>query len=238
MRLKIELTSKELKLPINYQATIQGMIYSVFSKEDYGKFLHDEGYRLDNKVFKLFVFSNLFGKYRIDNKKIIFEDKCYFYIASESEEFIQIVYQFYMNNEIIILDGQKVKINNIKMVDVPYFRGEKDIVIRTLSPVVAYRTENNYVNYFKPSDEEFALLCFNNLLNKNASIDNPISNLVFSINSINYEKKRLVRFKNTFYIAYMSEMNIHTNYETLSLLYNTGLSSKGSAGFGMIEVKA
>lgn len=237
MRLKIELTSKELKLPINYQAAIQGLIYTVFHKKDYGAFLHDEGYRLDNKVFKLFVFSNLFGKYRIENQTIIFEDKCYFYLASESEEFMQIVYQFYMNNEIVILNGQKAKISSLQMMEVPYFRGEKDITIKTLSPVVAYRTENNYVNYFKPSDEEFTVLCSQNLMEKNAVMDSHIDNLVFSINTINYEKKRLVRFKNTFYVAYMCELNIHTNYETLALLYNTGLSSKGSAGFGMIEVK-
>ena len=50
-------------------------------------------------------------------------------------------------------------------------------------------------------------------------------------------KKRLVKFKNTFYVGYLSEMIVKTNFETLSLLYDTGISAKGPAGFGMIEVK-
>lgn len=41
--------------------------------------------------------------------------------------------------------------------------------------------------------------------------------------------------KNTFYIGYNAKMVVHTNYETLNLIYNSGLSAKGSAGFGMIE---
>lgn len=32
-------------------------------------------------------------------------------------------------------------------------------------------------------------------------------------------------------------MTVKTNFETLSLLYDTGISAKGPAGFGMIEVK-
>ena len=32
-------------------------------------------------------------------------------------------------------------------------------------------------------------------------------------------------------------MIVKTNFETLSLLYDTGISAKGPAGFGMIEVK-
>lgn len=94
MRLKIEFTCKNLTLPIAYQSAVQGMIYSIFDKEKYGKFLHDEGYHIDNKIFKMFVFSNLFGKYTMDNKTIVYSNKTCLYIASQSEEFIQIVYKF------------------------------------------------------------------------------------------------------------------------------------------------
>lgn len=229
--------SKDIKLPINYQSILQGVIYNAFDREGYGDFLHNEGYRINNKAFKMFVFSNLFGEYEIKDRMIIFKEDLYFYIASQAEEFIQTIYQFYMDHSFIVLNGQKAMIQKISLIDVPYFKGEKDITIRSISPVVAYTTEDKYVTYYKPSDEQFPLLCSSNLIDKNSAIDEPVKELIFSIISVNYEKKRLVKFKNTFYVGYMCELNIHTNYETLSLLYNTGLSSKGSAGFGMIEVK-
>lgn len=237
MRLKIEMSSEKVTLPLNYQPVLQGLIYNAFDRDGYGSFLHDTGYQHDKKVFKLFVFSNLFGKYSIENNRIIFEDKFYFYVSSETDEFIQNIIQFYIDNRYVNLNGQKVEVTGLQIIDLPYFEGEIDITIRSISPVVSYRTEGNYVHYFKPSDKEFFSLCLANLLDKNEVIDIPVSNIVFSINEVLKERKRLVKFKNTFYVSYMCELNIHTNFETLSLLYNTGLSSKGSAGFGMIEVK-
>lgn len=217
---------------------LQGFIYSMFDKKEYGDFLHNHGYRIDNKIFKMFVFSNLFGKYHIEkNNTILFEEYCRFYISSQSAECIQYIYSFLTENSYIILNGNKVKIESIQIIDVPYFKGERDILIKTLSPVVTYTTIGKKVLYYKPSDSEFNQFCYSNLLEKNGALDNPISSLVFSVEEVLFEKKRLVHFKNTFYIAYLSELKIHTNYETLTLLYNTGLSSKGSAGFGMIEAK-
>ena len=237
MRLKLEFACNKLKLPISYQSLLQGLIYSIFDKEEYGYFLHDEGYKLNHKVFKMFNFSNLFGKYNIEDKNVIFDNEVRLYIASQSEEFIQIVYQFFIKNERVVLNHQFLNIKNIELIDTPYFKGEKDIVIKTLSPIVAYKTIDKYVNFYKPSDEQFFSLCLSNLNEKCKALDEPIRQLVFNINSVNFEKKRIVQFKNTFYIAYLAELNVHINYETLDLLYNTGLSAKGSAGFGMIEAK-
>ena len=91
------------------------------------------------------------------------------------------------------------------------------------------------MTYFKPSDDEFEQLCLNNLLEKNNALENPIKDLDFSIKEIKNEKRRFLKYKNTFYIGYNAKMVVHTNYETLNLIYNSGLSAKGSAGFGMIE---
>lgn len=235
LRLKIEFTCKNLTLPIAYQSAVQGMIYSIFDKEKYGKFLHDEGYHIDNKIFKMFVFSNLFGKYTMDNKTIVYSNKTCLYIASQSEEFIQIVYKFFVQNEFAVLNHQRIYVENIDFVGTPYFRGSQDIEIKTISPVVAYQTKDKYVTYFKPSDDEFEQLCLNNLLEKNNALENPIKDLDFSIKEIKNEKRRFLKYKNTFYIGYNAKMVVHTNYETLNLIYNSGLSAKGSAGFGMIE---
>ena len=185
MRLKLEFTCDKLKLPISYQSSLQGLIYSIFDKEEYGSFLHDKGYQLNHKVFKMFNFSNLMGKYSKENKNVIFDGSVRLYIASQSEEFVQIVYRFFMLNELVVLNHQFLKIKKVELIDTPYFRGEKDVVLKTLSPVVAYKTTDKYVNYYKPSDEQFSSLCISNLEEKNKALEEPISKLVFSINRFN-----------------------------------------------------
>ena len=142
-----------------------------------------------------------------------------------------------MENEKVILNNQCIQLVSIKFMNLEYFAGEKQIVIHTLSPIVTYTTTDRYVDYFKPSDAEFNTLCMNNLLDKCHALDIKQDDISFNVEKVLYEKKRLVKFKNTFYVGYLSEMIVKTNFETLSLLYDTGISAKGPAGFGMIEVK-
>ena len=237
MRVKIELIGKQVRIPINYQSLLQGLIYSMFDKKEYGFFLHEKGYRLDEKVFKMFVFSNLYGKYQIVDHDLIFEDKIYFYVASPVEEFVQNLYQFFINNERVLIGNNILKISKVSFVDAMFFTGEKDVIIKTISPVVVYKTVGKFVNYIQPSDEEFETYCYRNLCKKNDAYKSIVKELVFKINEVKKQRKRIVHFKNTFYLAYDIELSIHTNYETLSFLLDTGLSSKGSAGFGMVVVQ-
>ena len=44
---------------------------------------------LKKKVFKMFVFSNLFGKYKINDRFMVFEDSITFYVSSYSEDFLK-----------------------------------------------------------------------------------------------------------------------------------------------------
>lgn len=237
MRLKITLGNDRLRLPINYQHILQGLIYSCFDRKDYGTFIHDEGYNLDNKKFKFFVFSNLFGDYKVEDNTISFNGDVYFYVSSYYLDFINKVYEHLRNSPNLSLNGNSVYIKNIEVLNLDRFDGYRVVTIHTLSPVVAYITRDKYVNYFKPSDDLFEQLCINNLDDKNMTLDNPYEELYFEILSVKNEKKRLVNFKNSFYVSYLCDLKVKVNYDTLRLIYDTGLSSKGSAGFGMMEIK-
>ena len=54
---------------MSYQSILQGVIYSLLSKDELGDFYHNDGYHYDKKTFKCFTFSQLFGKYKIENTK-------------------------------------------------------------------------------------------------------------------------------------------------------------------------
>ena len=75
-----------------------------------------------------------------------------------------------------------------------------------------------------------------NLKDKSQAYGYPLKKLEFTIEDILYEKRRMVKFKDCVYPAYLGELKVNTNFETLLFVYNCGLSSKNSAGFGMIEV--
>lgn len=234
MRLKITLSFDKLKLPINYKSCLQGCIYNILDEKN-ADFFHNEGYKIDKKTFKLFVFSDIFGKYEIKNNKITFFDNAYFFISSANNDFLSSIYKFLSMNDKIILNDQLVTINKLDMQELKPFQGNREVIIETLSPVVAFKTEGEYVNYYKPSDSEFAELCRKNLYDKFRSLG-KFNDINFNILDVYYEKKRFVKYKGTFYISYNAKFKISTNYETLLMLYDTGLSAKNSVGFGMIKI--
>lgn len=235
MRLKITLKNDEITLPINYQIALQGVIYNIFSNCAYGDFLHNVGYRNGKRVFKNFTFSNLIGKYKIENKMIKFTGNIFFFISGYSEEFIEKVYEFLTMNSIINLNGKCLEIEKVEITNLKYFKGTQTVRIRTLSPVVCYQTTGRYVTYYKPSDPIFNQFCVANLNEKMMALKIE-REPNFEILEVLKENKRMVIFKNTFYEAYLTEMIVMTDYPTLSLIFDTGLSSKGSAGFGMVEI--
>ena len=93
MRLKIDLYKEDFTVPIGYNHILQGTIYNMLNSEEEGDFYHNEGYRLDEKVYKMFVFSNLFGSYSIVKKSMVFKDKFCFYISAMDDYFIERIYE-------------------------------------------------------------------------------------------------------------------------------------------------
>ncbi|MFR1687804.1 MAG: CRISPR-associated endoribonuclease Cas6 [Massilimicrobiota timonensis] len=236
MRIRISLSKDNFSIPIAYQSILQGTIYALLSKTDIGYQYHEVGYQYLNKKFKCFVFSQLFGKYSIQDKYMIFKDQFYFYISSQDENFLREIYNVLLKNEYLILCNEKIKIEDIYIFDIQPFSGIKKIDIKMLSPLLIYSTKDNYSTYYKPSDSKALDFIIQNIKNKSLAYGYPINDIVFRIKNVQYEKKRMIKFKECFYPSYLCQMEIETNYETLSFIYNCGLSSKNSCGFGMIEV--
>lgn len=114
MRLKIQLSYNNFTVPMSYQSILQGVIYSLLSKDELGDFYHNDGYHYDKKTFKCFTFSQLFGKYKIENKHLIFDDDFYFYISSLDEKFLKHIYKtILLNNS--LLNNYMIKANGFAL---------------------------------------------------------------------------------------------------------------------------
>lgn len=235
MRLTIQFEQPSITLPVNYHNLIQGWIYSILPADGYGKFIHDEGYRTENRPFKMFVFSDLMGGYEIRNRQITFKDKCILKIGSQSEEFIRYLYQFLSMNQKALIGTQILNIRSLKIEELPYFKGKQELLLRTISPVTAYSTCDRKVIYYEPGTEVFEESCLNNLKNKCLAYNLSFTP-EFEILDVLYSKKRIIHFKNTFYVSYNVMLKVKADYPTLDLVWNTGLCAKNSAGFGMISL--
>lgn len=235
MRLIITFKNEELTLPIRYKHLIQGWIYSLFPKDGYGAFLHDIGYKSDGKTFKLFVFSDLLGTFKADQNQIHFTGPVRLEIGSLADDLIQDIYQHLSRDPVIVLNGVRLQVKKLQIKSLPYFPGEKEFLVQTISPVTAYKMENQKFLYYMPGTREFEEICRQNLERKN-QITFHNQDISFFVTGVESVRKRIVYFKNTFYVAYKTILRLKVNYRTLDLIWDTGLSSKGSAGFGMIRI--
>ena len=94
-------TDGHLELPLSYHYVIQSIIYNNL-REAYGysDYLHDHGALYRQRAFKLFTFSLLRGRYRIEGKKIIFYDTVELEISSPDTFIIRMLADSFMKNGI------------------------------------------------------------------------------------------------------------------------------------------
>lgn len=92
MRLRISLSSENssLKLPIQYNHLLQGLIYNNLDQV-LSNWLHEKGHAYGARRFKLFTFSRLFGKRESENGRIRFDGPVHFYLGAVDAE-VLVVY--------------------------------------------------------------------------------------------------------------------------------------------------
>ena len=190
MRLVVKMKSNKLILPLNYKSIIQGVIYNMMSREKEGDFYHNYGYCKQEKVYKMFVFSDLYGKYQVENKKIIFSNEIKLYISALDKNLFRIIYEYLIQNDYLFINNQKVNIAGIDILNLPHFNGVKDIIIKTISPVVTYTCKDKYFTYYNPQAKEFENLVRANINHKMQAYNYPTKECIFKINEVIYKKKK------------------------------------------------
>ncbi len=115
MRIKLTLfpANGKVILPVSYNYFLTSLIYKIIknSSEDYSRFLHDEGYKIEEskKGFKLFTYSMLTSKkFKIGGEKIIFlNSHVQWQISSPLDNFIQHLVTG------VFAEGQEIEIGHI-----------------------------------------------------------------------------------------------------------------------------
>ena len=237
MNLLIEFTCQNnIELPIQYNNIVQGFIYKTLD-EKMADFLHNKGYGKDRK-FKLFCFSNLYGRRRhiIKDDTVQFGKRITLEISSPVDDFCESFANGLFRN-VIQLGRNTLEVEGIKIFK-QIITGRKAI-FDTLSPVVAYSTllrpdKSKYTCYFQPGEEDFRRITEANLRKKyEAFTGKTAPSGQISIRTISHPKMHVMNYKGT---VITTRLEITGPEELLQTAADSGLGSKNSQGFGYMRL--
>jgi CRISPR-associated endoribonuclease Cas6 len=243
MRVTIRLESnKVLKLPIHYNHIIQGFIYDNIS-DKLASFLHEKGYIYGKRRFKLFTFSRLYGRFRLNGEFIFFRSPLLLHLSSFDTYFIQEFAEGLLTANRLNLSGQELRVNSIEVHPNPKF--DEELTIYTLSPITVYSTLNTgdgrkKTYYYSPHEREFSRLIRENLKKKfNLIHHKEAESLKFLIEPLSRRSvsEKIIKYKGTVIKGWMGRFKIKGSPPLISVAYDTGLGAKNSQGFGMFEIK-
>ena len=232
--LKITLKAEyPLRLPLKYNNLIQGALYKCLE----GSFpeLHDEGWTDGNRVFRMFTFGRLEGKYRIEGKSIVFYDIVRLEVRSPSPEIIEAFSDYLLDSEAICLGESVLPIINLEVSNRLLFK--ESVRIRMKSYLTIHKTDGRKTLYFSPFDAEFEALIRKNAEAKLRAADFPLPAKFRLVPEEDTVRKVITRFKDTIVEGYEGCFRLETSPEAMALLYYAGLGDRNSQGFGMFEIE-
>lgn len=239
IQIKFNLEANQLKLPLNHNHILHGIVLKWLGNQNYENFLHNCGFTFNNRIFKLYSFSELKGEYKLlDDGRIMFYKKIDFYIGSHDEKFIDYLFKNSIFREKITILDQDVFICGIDMIDTT--PKNNSYTVETLSPVTVYSSfescQSKKTLYYHPNDKNFAQYIQENLIKKYNSFygKNP-ENSEFYIKTIGTPKEIKKRYKGFLIKGWHGKFKIAGSMELLKMAFDSGLGSKNSQGFGFIR---
>jgi len=196
MRLEIRLQPlKPLDLPFHYNAHLRGFIYDYFEPAIAAK-LHEHGYSIRGRNYKLFTFSRISGKNSVYNseekkqKRIRFEGRINIQFSSiDAEDIAQekdaqkskadallgFARRLLDSREPVIINDIDCEVVSVNIMRTPVIDSSGPIRINMLSPITVHRTYSftdgqKATHFYHPFEELWATKLKNNLLNKAEAI--------------------------------------------------------------------
>ena len=252
---------RSLILPIHYNKIIQGFLYNSISDELADK-LHNEGYPYEKRQFKLFTFSRILGRYRLNkwDGTIEFSSPSKLIVSSPVERFVQELGNEFLRSGLLHLGQNEVSVEQVNIQLMPVF--SEKMRIRMLSPITIYSTlkkadGSSKTYYYSPFESEFSELLEANLKKKASIISeyndcsvtvasslcgdiakNKIDEYSFTIEPtrVRNNDQKILTYKGFVIKCWMGEYKIIGSPQLYRVAYDAGLGGKNSQGFGCFEV--
>ena len=239
MQIHLTFQGNRICLPIATGETIQGLIYRALREDtNYSNAVHNKVSSTGDRIYKMFHFSELKGKYTVEEKHLIYSSTVKLEIRSADAYLIRLLFQYFTKNKQVQLGRNTVEVVGLQLMNRAV--SSQSAVIRTLSPITVYITEpDGHTKYYSPRDPEFYTMIYTNSKRKWVSHGGAEEQFEFKISPYgdgDHYLSRATRFKDTYITAWHGKFLIEGNPEVLNFLYNVGLGSKNSQGFGMFEI--
>jgi CRISPR-associated endoribonuclease Cas6 len=247
MRIKIEVVaSKNIYLPKSYNAYIQAFIYTMLNPHA-ATWLHNSGFELKEKKFRLFTFSEILERAKINDNYFVFPSQISFFVSSPVDWILEQVAHNAIKSPAFKLGNNDVNISSIAIMAPAPIESEK-ITIKAVTPIEVHTTfdtkENKKKTYFyTPFEDEFSLRVNDNLQNKWSAYSNKICTHSVNIKPLFKGNKNLrVRSfvkKNSrpFRInGWVGKYVLEGHPDFLKFAFDAGLGSGNSRGFGMFQI--
>lgn len=262
MRLAIVLSycKVSVNLPINSYHQLSSLIYNIIDRSSsvFAEQLHEEGYRLQNRPFKLFTFSPLSvageGKrweLHTDGTMSSSERYLQFTISSPKKDFIEHFVIGLLREPFVMVGDKKFRIETMQQLVDPEFTGNMRFV--ALSPLVCTtkKESDRYAQFIYPDNDEFERVLFTNLAYKYEAVHgHPYKGnekrLRFTLDREYVERRngkvhKLVTIKEgkpdeTQVKGTFAPFRLEAPPELIQIGYDCGFGEKNSQGFGMVKL--
>ncbi|MDK2888116.1 MAG: CRISPR-associated endoribonuclease Cas6 [Thermoanaerobacter sp.] len=227
-------------LPVQYGHLLQGLIYCQMNNPVLRSYLHEHGFALEKRRFKLFTFSRLMGRAaRFDRSSgsIVLDPPLRLVICSPIPFILQELGTGFLRQGRVHLGGVPLEVKEMATA-APRVTG-RSIRVRMLSPVVVYSTFSGegrkYTYYYSPFEPRFSELVAGNLAKKHLLVHGRrASTDGFAIRPLRVEDRdlKVTYYKETVIKGWMGEYELSGDPDLLQLALDTGLGSKNSQGYG------
>lgn len=241
-------------LPVNYQYALASWIYKVISRADteYATFLHDQGFTLGRKQFKMFTFSQLdFRPYKILGDRIQLLGNTLsltvrFLVDSSMENFIKGLFlnqHCGLGNRESRVDFQVV---GVEAKPRPVFN--TTMRYECLSPIViSAMRDDGSTAYLSPQEMAYRPILIQNLIRKHKALalhggsnvnDYQVPDYSFRLLGEPRKKGTLIKegtSEATKVIAYLFRFELTAPVELHEVGYYAGMGEKNSMGFGCVN---
>lgn len=236
MRFKLYLSLENEEVPIQYRRSILSffkLCLSQYDEEYYKRF-----YNAKDNIVKPYTFSTYFKKLKLQDEKLIVQDKKFeINVSIQDIESAIILYNAFNNQRYKSFSIYKNSwtLQNIEMVNEKKITSD-EIIIKFQSPLCVRLRENNKDYYFSFANEKFKKILKINI-QEQLKITNFPKEIVdnFSITPIE-AKKVIVKFYEKNMECSNGVFKISGDRELLGYLYKAGIGSRRSAGFGMFQI--
>ena len=236
MRLKLNFDLENESLPIQYRKSVMSFIklsLSEYDEQYYKKYYNDK-----DTIMKPYTFAIFFRNPKFENDRIIIKDKrLELNISIADYETSIILYNAFnhQKNKKFSLDKNSWTLKNINM-SLDKKIDTEEITIKFMSPLVVRSHLENKDYYYSYNDEEFKDILKINIKQQLKITDIPI-NLVDSFDIVAIDpKKIIVKFYEKKIETTSGIFKISGDKQLLKYLYDAGMGSKRSSGFGMFQI--